>query len=109
MRSNSIVLLTAICLASLAFGCAWVKLAPEAEDVQIAPSAEAVASCRKVGTINSQTKARVGFFARGQEKLSEELATLARNEAAEMGADTVLAEGPPSVEGRQRFGAYRCR
>jgi hypothetical protein len=109
MRSNSIVLLAASCLAvAVAPSCAWVSLEPEAETVRVAPSAEAVQGCQKVGTIQSQTTARIGFIARSKKKISEELDTLARNNAAEMGADTIVAEGPPSVEGQQRFAAYRC-
>jgi hypothetical protein len=109
MRSNTIVWLAAIWIASSPLGCAWVTLTPEAETIRVAPSIEAVASCKKLGGISSQTRARIGFIARGKEKISDELITLARNSAAEMGADTVIAEGPPSVDGRQRFTAYRCR
>jgi hypothetical protein len=36
------------------------------------------------------------------------LVALARNEAALMGGDTVVAESPVK-DGRQLFGVYRCR
>jgi DhnA family fructose-bisphosphate aldolase class Ia len=90
-------------------GCTWVPLAPEAESVQVAPSQDAVTDCKKLGVVHSQTRARIGFFARSEEKISDELTALARNNAAEMGADSIVADGPPSVDGRQRFIAYRCR
>jgi hypothetical protein len=39
--------------------------------------------------------------------VAEELATLARNEGALLGGDTVAAESPVA-EGRQTFGVYQC-
>jgi hypothetical protein len=40
-------------------------------------------------------------------KVANELATLARNEGALLGGDTVVAEGSVA-EGRQVFGVYDC-
>jgi len=39
---------------------------------------------------------------------AEELTTLARNDAPELGGNTVVAEGPVSNEGVQRFAIYNC-
>ena len=33
---------------------------------------------------------------------------LARNDAPELGGNTVVAEGPITAEGMQRFGVYAC-
>jgi len=112
MRSNlrsrpALILLTGALLAMP--GCAWVTLTPEAEGVRVVSSTQEVAGCRNLGGIRAQTRARIGFIARSEEKISQELEALARNNAAEMGADTLVADGPPSAEGRQRFEAYRCR
>jgi hypothetical protein len=49
----------------------------------------------------------VGILARGDSKVRGELITLARNEAATMGGDSIVAESP-AVQGRQTFGVYRC-
>ena len=95
-----------LCMASS--GCTWVALTPEAETVRVAPNEAAVADCQQVGGVRARTKSRVGFFSRSPEKVAEELATLARNDAVELGANTVLAEAPPSIEGTQRFKAYVC-
>ena len=102
-------------LCSLA-GCTWVPLTPTGESVQVMPTTSNVTShmasdienCERVGAVTAQTRSRIGIFARSEKKILEELQTLARNDAAEMGADHVIAEGPPSVDGRQRFAAYRC-
>lgn len=114
MPSNPRALLACLLLGAAVpmtslLGCTWVPLAPEAESVRVVSSAEALAGCKKLGVVRSQTRARVGFFARSEEKISDELTALARNNAAEMGADSIIADGPPSVDGRQRFIAYRCR
>jgi hypothetical protein len=37
-----------------------------------------------------------------------ELETLAKNDAVDLGANTILAEGSPSIDGVQHFRAYRC-
>ena len=79
-------------LCSIA-GCTWVPLTPTGESVQVTRSSANIAGCERVGSVTAQTRSRVGIFARGEKKILEELKTLARNDAAEMGADHVVAEG----------------
>lgn len=94
-------------LAGAPVGCTWVKLAPGAEGVRVAePSA--TAACERVGTTKARTKSSVGIFPRSDEKVATELETLARNDAPELGGNTVVAEGPVDEEGVQRFGVYAC-
>lgn len=88
-------------------GCTWVALAPDAEGVRIGES-DALDGCTQVGTTKARTKVRVGIFARSEKKVAEELATLARNDAPELGGNTVVAEGPVSADGVQRFAVYDC-
>jgi len=88
-------------------GCTWVALAPEAEQVRVART-DAVEGCERVGTTKARTKTKVGIFARGDEKIAEELATLARNDAPELGGNTVVADGPVTADGVQRFEVYDC-
>ena len=52
-------------------------------------------------------KHEIGFFTRSEEKVNTELATIAQNEAAEMGGDTIAAEGP-TENGRRTFTIYKC-
>lgn len=113
--------IASLLLCSLA-GCTWVPLTKQGESVQAIPSpndsavspasaqsaSSAIESCKHVGAVTAQTKSRVGIFARSEKKILEELQSLARNDAAEMGANRIVAEGPPSVDGRQRFAAYLC-
>jgi hypothetical protein len=103
-RVRSAVILLAFALGSA--GCAWVRLTPEAEQVRLLPAAE-TAGCQKVGTVASTTQHRVGVFARSDRKVAEELAFLARNEAAALQGNAVTPLAAPS-NGRQSFEVYRC-
>jgi hypothetical protein len=88
-------------------GCTWVKLTPEADSVRVS-SEDMLEGCTKVGTTKARTKTRIGFIARSEKKVAEELATLARNDAPELGGNTVVAEGSVDADGMQRFAVYDC-
>jgi hypothetical protein len=88
-------------------GCTWVALTPEAESVRIG-TVDEQADCTRVGTTKARTKSKIGIFARGQKKVAEELSTLARNDSVELGGNTVVADGPVTAEGTQRFTIYDC-
>ena len=94
-------------VAALAGGCTWVKLTEPGSNVRVGTVAQA-ASCTKLGATHAKTSTRIAFFSRSPKKIDSELESLARNEAAEMGADTVVAQGPASSEGRRSFDVYRC-
>jgi len=108
MRSTAPAFFLLFVIAGIGPACAWVSPEPGAEAVRISASFDTVRGCEKLGTVHAQTRAKVGFIARSSRKISEELATLARNHAVGMAADTLVAEGPPSAEGHQSFAAYRC-
>lgn len=91
---------------SILVGCTWVKTPPEAERVRIVPT-DRVADCEPLGDLSTYTKAKVLGVNRKAAKVQEELEALARVEAAEMGADTIVAASEVS-NGRQRYIAYRC-
>ena len=95
-------------LCSSTVGCTWVSLTPGAAEIRVAPTERDVGGCKHIGDISARTKSKVGIIARNADQISEELATLARNEAVEMGADTILAVSPPTLEGVQKFRAYQC-
>lgn len=93
--------------ASLAGGCTWVKLSPQAEEVTVA-RADHVQQCRRVGQSTVRTTDSVGGVPRSVDTVNEELRRLARNAAAQAGADTVVPLDKPWW-GEQRFDMYRCR
>lgn len=103
-RRARIVLLATLGLAG---GCTWVTLSPQAEAVAVA-RADHVQQCRRVGQTTVRTTDSVGGVPRSVDTVNEELRRLARNAAAQAGADTVVPLDKPWW-GEQRFDMYRCR
>lgn len=93
-------------LCAVATGCTWVKKNPGADRIRIAP-ADLVGSCKSLGMVTSSTLNKVTVIDRSSKKVQTELETLARNEAAKSGADTIVARSP-IVDGRQTFELFRC-
>ena len=93
-------------LAGLSPACTWVKTTPEGEPVRVA-MADAVTDCTRQGKVTVSLKSRVAGVERKPTKVAEELATLARNEGAALGGNTVVAETTVK-DGSQVYGVYRC-
>lgn len=103
MKLNRYALLVAIfCLEA----CTWVEPTKEGNEVLLVKSFN-IESCEKLGTTNVSVKHKVGPVTRGEEKVTEELITLAKNRAAEMGGDSIVAKTPAS-EGSMSFEIYKC-
>ena len=97
----------AIVVASLGLAsCTWVEPTREGSDVVLVKAFN-VETCSRVGTATASVKHEVGVFTRSEEKVTEELITLGKNKAAEMGGDSVVAKGEP-VEGSMSFDVYKC-
>lgn len=99
-RPLSVLLLLALS------GCAWVKLTPGGEKVRVLRGEE-VASCERLGKTTATTRSAIAGIGRSYLQVAEELQYLARNTAADMGGDTIVAEGGIE-DGRQTFGVFRC-
>ena len=99
---------TIICLGVLvASGCTWVDPIAGASAITLVQPSHVV-NCKSIGTTVSQVADKVGFINRSDDKVAEELLTLAKNSAVELGGDTLVAEGGPS-EGTQKFRIYKCQ
>jgi hypothetical protein len=87
--------------------CTWVKPTDKGAGVRVA-GADEVHACTPAGTTQVSVLDKVGVVRRGYSKVSEELITLARNSAAQLGGDTIV---PISeiADGVQTFAVYRCR
>jgi hypothetical protein len=92
-------------LSTLA-SCTWVEPDARGKSIRVAYDNK-VSHCRSVGTVTTGVKHKVGFYERNDIKVRDELESLARNEAANLGADTIVPLGEP-VNGEQRFAAYVC-
>jgi hypothetical protein len=95
-------------LALLGSACTWVELTPSGQNVRVGTMAQAM-HCERLGATHAKTSTRVGIFSRTPKKIDEELEFLARNEAADMGGNTIVAQGPTSSEGRRSFDVFRCQ
>lgn len=94
-----------IAIASLS-ACTWVKLSPDGQSVRIL-ARSAVSSCNKLGKTNVTVANKVIGMQRSDKAIQENLNVLARNAAAGMGGDTIVAE-KPQHDGMQTFDVYRC-
>ncbi|WP_417599076.1 DUF4156 domain-containing protein [Oceanospirillum sp.] len=88
-------------------GCSWVK-AVEGSDQVLLAKAHNVAGCEKLGHTNSFVKDSVAGLSRNKETIMEELVTLGKNQAVEMGADTIVQTGPLK-DGKVGFDLYKCK
>jgi hypothetical protein len=98
--------LTLIAIAAVTSSCTWVKVSEQASNVAVANAAN-VRGCKQMSEISVSVPNKVGFINRDADKVATELATMARNEAASDGGDTVVPSS--GIEnGRQSFNVYKC-
>lgn len=98
----SLVLLAAVLMS----GCAWVKPTDSGVLVRV-KSFEQIKTCEKIGGTTVAVMHEIAFVARSEQKVAEELETLARNSGADMGGNTVVAVSK-IIDGEQAFNVYRC-
>ncbi len=104
MKTISLVLMIPL----LASACMWVKPDAAGEKVRVAYDGR-VDGCTKLGEVTVGVRDKIALgVERNQIKVIDELESLARNEAATLGADTISALSEPR-NGEQRFAAWRCK
>jgi hypothetical protein len=86
--------------------CTWIPLTDAGSTVQVRRS-DQVQGCERKSRVTASVKDRIGAISRSEDKVREELQTLARNEAASGGGNVVVAMTEPT-DGRQVFVVYRC-
>lgn len=87
-------------------GCTWVKDEAGAEAVQLR-TAEQVRTCERLGQTTVSVRDRVAGVQRKPGKVEEELETLARNSAIELGGNTIVVDGPVR-DGQRRYSVWQC-
>lgn len=98
---------TMLVIAAACSACTWVKLNDDARTVRLVRPGD-VAGCERIGEATAHTLNKMAFMKRSRDKQNEELSTLARNEAADMGGDAVVATSDLS-EGSRKYAVYRCQ
>ena len=96
-----------VSLPLFAAGCTWVEPDDAGKQVHVLHG-KTLTSCTHKGDVTVSVKHKVGLYRRNELKVRDELESLARNEAARIGADSIQAIDEP-LNGEQRFGAYDCR
>ncbi|OOG56980.1 hypothetical protein B0E47_06510 [Rhodanobacter sp. B05] len=87
--------------------CSWgITMDPAAKNVRTAWNGD-VSGCRELGKVTVSVMDHVGPVDRNNITVRDELEVLARNQAAEMHADTIKPLAEPS-NGSQPWGAYQC-
>jgi sulfatase maturation enzyme AslB (radical SAM superfamily) len=86
--------------------CTWVETTKEGSEVLLVKSYN-VQSCQHLGSTKATVKHEIGPVTRSEDKVTEELVTLAKNHAADMGGDSIVAAGP-MTDGSMTFDVYRC-
>jgi hypothetical protein len=96
-----------LALSVIQSGCTMIPPVPGAEAVVVAEPWKIV-ECESRGTATASVLHKVGVLERLPEVVEDELARVAKNTAVELGGDTIVPQGPV-VEGRRKFGVYKCR
>ncbi len=106
ITSRSSMLILTLALTTLASGCTWVKKTPEALNVRTVPI-DRVADCKSMGSVTTNTVDSISVVNRSAQTVEKELEALAQNQAAESGADTIVAT-TKVVNGTRTFAMYKC-
>ncbi len=111
MRFTKGMLLTAAIVPLIVgvSGCAssFIDVREGTDRVSVA-DANQVAACQSKGKITVSVLAKVGFITRGTDDVEANLLQLARNNAVDAGADTVV-KGESHEFGKRTFDMYKCR
>jgi uncharacterized protein DUF4156 len=107
MKFRNKIVLTSIAATLMSVSaCTWVKPTISAENVRVVYDGK-VSGCRDAGTISVSVADKIAFYHRSDLKVRDELETLARNQAASLPADTIMASDEPK-DGAQNFKAFVC-
>lgn len=93
--------------AAAATACTWVEPDARGIEVAVAPPTQDLGGCVRRGEVTVSVKADIAGIDRNALKVRDELESLARNEAATLGATHVQALEDPH-DGEQRYAAYDC-
>lgn len=100
-------LLKFLCLPLLLASCgSWVQLTGPGQQVEVRSEGQ-IGACQSLGRASSTTLERLLLIERNNSRQEDELLTLARNEAGDMGGNAIVPMTAASA-GKQSFAVYRC-
>lgn len=97
----------AVALAGPLAACTMIPPSPGAETVVVTEAAK-VTQCESLGNTTVSVLHKIAGLERGVESVDEDITKVARNTAIDAGGDTLVPLGAV-VEGRRKFGIYKCR
>jgi hypothetical protein len=99
----------ALAFSMLLSACAsdFIKPVAGAEQVQLV-NANQVSTCASLGKVSVNVMAKVGIYTRDMKAVDDNLLQLGRNEAANLGGNTLVKDHMPEY-GKQVFAVYQCR
>ena len=86
--------------------CTWIEPTKESLEVILVKPGN-VSNCQKLGTTHVTVTHKIGIITRGEKAVTEDLITVAKNNAANKGGDSIVARGE-NVEGKMSFDIYKC-
>jgi len=104
LRTGMVPLLVGALLSACTYG---IVLDAGGQGVNTDWTGQRVANCRDIGKVTVSVMSRVGPVDRNDIKVRDELEIMARNQAAQMHADTITPLGDPR-DGEQSWEAYSC-
>ena len=104
LRTGMVPLLVGALLSACTYG---IVLDAGGQGVNTDWTGQRLANCRDIGKVTVSVMSRVGPVDRNDIKVRDELEIMARNQAAQMHADTITPLGDPR-DGEQSWEAYSC-
>jgi hypothetical protein len=101
--------LTPLVLTFFLSACAneFIKPVAGSEHVMLVNSQQVV-GCESLGKVSVNVLAKVGIYTRDMKAVDDNLLQLGRNEAANLGGNTLVKDHMPEY-GKQVFAVYKCR
>jgi len=88
--------------------CTWNKQTRKGERVDLVKSVY-IGSCKYLGTVEAKVTKKIGgVTVISKKNMSKELTNLGKNNAAEMGGDTIVFKSRIK-NGHRTFKVYRCK
>ena len=95
-----------LAISVLVSACTWVQPEPGAGRIALLAPPDAL-DCQRLGQTTVSVRDRVAGVQRSPSQVAEELRTLARNSAIELGGNAIVEEEMVDTS-KQRFGIYYC-
>lgn len=87
--------------------CSFVSLDPQAKDIMVSTDTNKLSNCKFIGNTNVSLWSKAETF-QSQKTTESQLNTLARNQAATMGGNTVITESATNDAVQKTYRVYNC-